>query len=143
VRDRSTRTLFDVRVVRAYRLAGPAAVIAWDAIVDASWEAGERVPLADALDSLPYQLGDAEELGAALRRVGLLDSDGLIRAEAWADWYGTAAARREASRERAARWRSRGRDGGAPAPGRGLRDAIREVIGPDGSRTYELAEPVQ
>jgi len=99
VGDRSSRTLYDVRLVRATRKAGLAVVVAWDAIVDASWEAGERVPFDDAIDTLPYDLGDSMSIKAALTSVGLLE-DGLIREDSWTNWFGAAEDRREAKRER-------------------------------------------
>lgn len=100
--DRSTRTLYDVRLIRAARRAGPAAVIAWDAIVDASWEAGCRVAFDDAVDPLPYDMTDSAEIRATLVSVGLLDTSGLIREESWANWFGPADSRRANTRER---WR--------------------------------------
>jgi hypothetical protein len=99
VGDRSSRTLYDVRLVRATRKAGLAVIVAWDAIVDASWEAGCRVPFDDAIDTLPYDLGDSVSIKAALTSVGLLE-DGLIREDSWASWFGIADERREAKRER-------------------------------------------
>ena len=99
VGDRSSRTLYDVRLVRATRKAGLAVVVAWDAIVDASWEAGERVPFDDAIDTLPYDLGDSMSIKAALTSIGLLE-DGLIREDSWTNWFGAAEDRREAKRER-------------------------------------------
>lgn len=98
--DRSTRTLYDVRLVRATRKAGLGAIVAWDAVVDASWAAGERVTFDDAVDTLPYDLGDTSAIRAALTAVALLDDDGLIRIESWASWFGVADERREAKRER-------------------------------------------
>jgi hypothetical protein len=98
--DRSTRTLYDVRLVRATRKVGLGAIVAWDAIVDASWAAGDRVTFDDAVDTLPYDLGDTAPIRAALEAVCLLDSDGLIRPESWASWFGVADDRREAKRER-------------------------------------------
>lgn len=97
--DRSTRTLYDVRLIRAARRAGPAAVIAWDAIVDASWEAGCRVAFDDAVDPLPYDMTDSTEIRAALVSVGLLDTAGLIREESWGNWFLPAYERREKCRE--------------------------------------------
>ena len=98
--DRSSRTLYDVRLVRAYRQVGLAAIVAWDAVVDASWEAGERVTFDDAVDTLPYDLGDSDAVRAALVSVSLLDDEGLIRCESWSSWFGVADDRREAKRER-------------------------------------------
>ena len=98
--DRSTRTLYDVRLVRATRKVGLAAVVAWDAVVDASWESGCRVAFDDAVDTLPYDLGDTGAIQAALTDVGLLDADGLIREPSWASWFGVADERRESKRER-------------------------------------------
>lgn len=98
--DRSTRTLYDVRLVRATRKAGMALIVAWDAIVDASWESGCRVAFEDAVDTLPYDLGDTAAIRLALTDVGLLDSDGLIREPSWASWFGVADDRRESKRER-------------------------------------------
>ena len=104
VGDRSSRTLYDVRLVRATRKAGLAAIVAWDAIVDASWEAGCRVQFDDAIDTLPYDLGDTKGIRSALTSVGLLGEDGLIREESWASWFGVAYGRREATRERGRRY---------------------------------------
>jgi hypothetical protein len=97
--DRSTRTLYDVRLVRAARKVGLSAVVAWDAIVDASWEAGHRVTFADAVDILPYDLGDTDAVLAALVSIGLLADDGCIREESWQTWYQPAYDRREERRE--------------------------------------------
>ena len=58
-----------------------------------------RVPFDDAIDTLPYDLGDSVSIKAALTGVGLLE-DGLIREESWASWFGIADERREAKRER-------------------------------------------
>ena len=99
VGDRSTRTLYDTRLVRAYRIAGLAAVVAWDAIVDESWAKGQRVTIEDALLPLPYEI-DAGAVSAALQTVGLLDNAGYIREDSWDTWFAPAHARREAKRER-------------------------------------------
>lgn len=114
--DRSTRTLYDVRLVRATRRVGLGAIVAWDAIVDASWAAGERVPFDDAVDTLPYDLGDTAPIRAALEAVCLLDSDGLIRPESWASWFGVADDRREAKRERDREYAARRRLGNDSSP---------------------------
>lgn len=98
--DRSTRTLYDVRLVRATRKCGLAAIVAWDAVVDASWASGERVPFDDAVDTLPYDLGDTAAIREALTSVCLLDENGLVREESWLSWFGVADERREAKRER-------------------------------------------
>jgi len=97
--DRSTRTLYDVRLVRATRKVGLAAIVAWDAIVDASWEAGCRVQFDDAVDTLPYDLGTTTDVRMALAHEGLLDEEGLIREASWLGWFGTADKRRTAKRE--------------------------------------------
>ena len=120
VGDRSSRTLYDVRLVRATRRAGLAAIVAWDAVVDASWEAGQRVVFDDAIDTLPYDLGDTISIRAALTAVGLLGDDGLIREESWASWFGVADERRESKRERDRAYAARRRLGNdsSPADGR-------------------------
>lgn len=114
--DRSTRTLYDVRLVRATRRAGIGAIVAWDAILDASWAAGERIPFDDAVDTLPYDLGDTAAIRAALEAVGLLDDGGLIREESWASWFGVADERREAKRERDRAYAARRRLGNDSPP---------------------------
>jgi hypothetical protein len=96
--DRSTRTLYDPRLVRAYRKAGLGALVAWDAITDASWAQGDRVTLEDALLPLPYEL-DIAALREALCDAGLLDDEGRIRDSSWDHWFGPAYDRREARRE--------------------------------------------
>jgi hypothetical protein len=98
VGDRSTRTLYDTRLVRAYRQAGPGVVIAWDAVLDASWAKGERVTLEDAVLPLPYRLA-LLKVRAALCEAGLLDKDGRIREASWKVWFLPAHDRREARRE--------------------------------------------
>ena len=112
VGDRSTRTLYDTRLLRAYKVAGLGVVVAWDAIVDESWAKGERVTIEDALLPLPYVI-DVQAVTDALRTEGLLDADGRIRDASWAAWFEVANARRETKRERdrayakkaaAARW---------------------------------------
>jgi len=114
--DRSTRTLYDVRLVRATRKVGLGAIVAWDAIVDASWAAGERVTFEDAVDTLPYDLGDTSPIRLALASVCLLDDDGLIRSESWASWFGVADDRREAKRERDRAYIARRRAANDSAP---------------------------
>ena len=114
--DRSSRTLYDVRLVRAYRQVGLAAIVAWDAVVDASWEAGERVTFDDAVDTLPYDIGDSDAVRAALVSVSLLDDEGLIRCESWSSWFGVADDRREAKRERDRAYAARRRLGSDSKP---------------------------
>ena len=99
VGDRSTRTLYDTRLIRAYKLAGLGAVVAWDAIVDESWAQGQRVGIEDALLPLPYQL-DAEAIRDALTTAGLLDAEGRIREDSWDDWFVPAETRRRSKREK-------------------------------------------
>lgn len=98
VADRATRTLYDPLLVRAYRKAGLAAIVAWDAIVDASWAAGRRVCFDDAILPLPYDLGDEDALRAVMVDVGLLDADGFVRESSWEGWFGAARDRRSAAR---------------------------------------------
>jgi hypothetical protein len=97
--DRSTRTLYDTQLIRAYRLAGPEIVIAWDAIVDESWAKGQRVAIEDALLPLPYQM-DIAAVKEALISVGLLDAEGRIRQQSWDTWFVPAEERRSTKRER-------------------------------------------
>jgi len=94
VADRDTGTLRDPKVVRAFRKGGFAAVLAWDAIVDASWEEGERVTLEEAVISLPYGL-DPDALLPILIEVELVGADGLIVEETWERWFRPAWERRE------------------------------------------------
>jgi len=103
VGDRSTRTLHDSRLIRAYQVAGLGAVVAWDAIVDASWAQGERVTLEEALLDLPFRVKVAA-VRAALTEFGLLDSEGRIREESWATWFLPVYQRREDHREAARRY---------------------------------------
>jgi hypothetical protein len=98
VGDRSTRTLFDPCLIRAYQRAGLGVIVAWDAIVDASWLRGERVTLEDALLPLPYRIR-IPTVREALTEAGLLDEEGRIRAQSWASWFVPANDRREARRE--------------------------------------------
>jgi hypothetical protein len=100
--DRSTRTLHDIRLIRAIRAAGLGALAAWDAVLDASWAAGERVPLEDAVDALAFDIGDLEPIRAALVKHGLLEEDGLIRSSSWEAWFTVAAERRKAARMKSA-----------------------------------------
>jgi hypothetical protein len=72
-------------------------VIAWDAILDASWGAGDRISFHDAVDPLPYDLGDTAALQEALTAEGLLVG-GYIREESWASWFTPAWERREVRR---------------------------------------------
>jgi hypothetical protein len=98
VGDRSTRTLYDTRLLRAYKVAGLQVVVAWDAIVDESWAKGERVTIEDALLPLPYVV-DVQAVTDALRAVELLDAEGRIRDASWSAWFETANARRATKRE--------------------------------------------
>lgn len=101
--DRSTRTLYDLRLVRAVRRVGLCAIVAWDAVVDASWEAGRRVCFEDAVDTLPFQLGDVQAIKEALTAEGLME-DGLVREASWLGWFGVASTRRDLKRERDRRY---------------------------------------
>ena len=98
VGDRSTRTLYDTRLLRAYKVAGLQVVVAWDAIVDESWAKGERVTIEDALLPLPYAI-DVAVVADALRAEGLLDTEGRIRDASWSAWFEVANARRTTKRE--------------------------------------------
>ena len=110
VADRATRTLYDPLLVKAYRRGGLAAVVAWDAVCDASWAAGHRVTFEDAVLPLPYDLGDLAALQEAMG--DLLEPTGLIRLGSWEGWFGAAESRRASSRERQARFRAGTKRGG-------------------------------
>lgn len=99
--DHDVGFLTDARILDAVDLSGPAAVVAYLAVRDASWARGERVQLPVALRQLPasYQLGDLDGLLQTLQRVGLLDPQGRIPESSWAVWFLAAANRRQARRE--------------------------------------------
>jgi hypothetical protein len=101
VADVDVRILLDARVLRAVRSAGADAVVAYIAVLTASWADGERVLAGEAIDALPrVYIGDPDAVVAALVDVGLLDSSGRIPAATWDSWFGPAADRREGRRER-------------------------------------------
>ena len=152
VADRATRTLYDPLIVKAYRKAGLAAVVAWDAIVDASWAAGHRVTFEDATLPLPYDLGTNGAVQSVLQEVGLLDGDGMIRASSWEGWFGAADERRAAARERQARFRARTKtptngdvtvrnsDKTVPAGRPAVRPVVRQAVRSAGAREKTFDE---
>lgn len=104
------------RLRRAQRVA--AALLLYQATVLASWRAGRRVSLVDALPA--WWLEPWEELARSLIDVELLDEGGLIPDHAWAAWFGPALERRLAIR-RAAIY------GGLVRSGRSSEDANAEA----------------
>ena len=99
--DVDVDVLADDRILAAVRQAGPWAALAYLAVVTASWARGERSTFQAAVDRLPrvYDVGDVDELEAALIAAGLLDDAGRIPASTWASWYEPAQARRLERRE--------------------------------------------
>lgn len=67
-------------------------VAAYVAVLTASWETAERVPLAEAA---PLWLTGLDDLTARMAAVGLLDADGRISELAWINWFYPAARRRD------------------------------------------------
>lgn len=95
VADRDVGLLSDPKVIRAYRRLGFAAVVAFEAVVDASWEAGYRVTLEEAMLRLPYDFGDWTAVTETLLAEGLIGDDGLVMDESWERWFRPAWERRE------------------------------------------------
>jgi hypothetical protein len=90
--------LDDRKVQRAIRAAGSDAVVAYLAVVLASWR--DERPAAFA-DELPLYLEDrADELLAVLVRIGLLEADGTIPTDVWDRRLARAIADAERKRER-------------------------------------------
>lgn len=65
-------------------------------VILASWSAGERVTLNEAV---PTWADPYEGIVAELEAVGLIDADGRLPEHAWDGWFGPAHARREERRE--------------------------------------------
>jgi len=101
VADVDTGLMSDPKVVRLAKrhptVAGEA-MAAYVATVLASWKAGDRVTVEDAV---PVWLQTHE---AALRDVGLLDDEGKVPVSVWDGWYGPARGRRDAKRDRQREW---------------------------------------
>lgn len=76
-------------------------LVAYTAVVLASWERGAPVSLEDAA---PLWLTGLEDIGERLMAVGLLGDDNRIPPKPWEAWYGVAVERRERGRERWRRW---------------------------------------
>ncbi len=88
-------------------------LIAYQAVVLASWEYGARVSLEDAW---PLWMSGLEDIGDRLIAVGLLGDDRRIPPKPWDAWYGVAVTRRELGRERWRRWNERRRGNRQPVP---------------------------
>jgi hypothetical protein len=95
-RDHDLNFLMDDAVMNAVERLGLRAIVAYTAVLDASWAAGKRVTLPWAIRRLPrvYDLGDTDDLVAGLVEAGLLDPDGGIRASSWETWFLPAQERR-------------------------------------------------
>jgi hypothetical protein len=100
IADMSVHFLDDPKVRRLVRAHGAAAacvaIVAYEATLWASWEAGERV---DLMDACPLWIEDPETMIERLSGVGLLDAEGRVPQEAWNGWFTPAYERREARRE--------------------------------------------
>lgn len=90
------------------------------AVVLGSWREGRRIA---AVDAAPFWLDwtAARETLDALRRAGLLDSQGRVPKRSWESWYGPAIARRHKARESGAegarrRWGPNGAAIGSRSP---------------------------
>lgn len=79
-------------------------LVAYTAVVLASWERGAPVSLEDAA---PLWLTGLEDIGERLIAVGLLGDDKRIPPKPWEAWFGVAVARRERGRDRWRRWNER------------------------------------
>jgi hypothetical protein len=73
------------------------AMVLHEAVVLASWAAGERIT---AEDAAPPWMTDVEAPTQALAHVGLLDDRGFLPLRSWRSWFAPAAERRQANRER-------------------------------------------
>ena len=74
-----------------------AAMVVHEAVLLASWAAGERVA---AEDAAPAWMTDVEAPASALAHVGLLDDRGHIPLKSWRSWFVPAAERRQQTRDR-------------------------------------------
>jgi hypothetical protein len=98
-------------------------LIAYTAVVLASWERGTPLTLEDAA---PLWLTDLDDLRARLTAVGLVDEDGRIPPKPWERWFGVAVTRRDAGRDRWRRWNQRqkgSRQAGSPTGSTGPTDS--------------------
>ena len=80
------------------------------ALVLASWAAGDRIPLDEAIPA--WWLGTADEARAKLHAVGLIDDESRVTLSAWESWFIPAFNRREKRKESGAQggrrsWESR------------------------------------
>lgn len=82
-------------------------VVLHDAVLLASWAAGERVT---AEDAAPPWIIDVQSTATFLQMVGLLDKQGRIPEKSWRSWFGPANERRNSHRERWRRANERRRD---------------------------------
>jgi hypothetical protein len=100
--DVDTGLMADPKVVAlARRLRDPAPTMAavglYQAVVLASWHAGERVTLEDAVPG--WYLDSVDGFADHLVTVGLLDAEHRVPEHAWEGWYGTARDRRQYYRD--------------------------------------------
>lgn len=89
-----------------------AAMVLYESVRLASWDAGERVSAGDAA---PFWMPDVSIAQQALTEAGLLDDTGRIPAHAWEGWFGPANERREQRREAGRIGGQRSRRSDAPA----------------------------
>lgn len=70
-------------------------MVAFIAVILASWRQGERVTLDEAA---PLWLTGLDDLAERLRDAGLLDADGRVPEKSWIGWFGPASDRRATRR---------------------------------------------
>jgi hypothetical protein len=95
--DVDTNLLHDRKVLAlARQLHDPVrtacALMLWEAALLASWNEGQRIPLADAAPA--WWTDDPDEYEVDLQAAGLLDADGRIPDHAFSAWIGAALERR-------------------------------------------------
>ena len=99
--DAKVRAL--VRSTRDEAIAARA-IVAYIAAHTSSWANAERVSVGDAA---PLWLTDVDDLVTRLAAAELVEADGRIVEHAWDSWFAKAKARRDAARDRWARYNAR------------------------------------
>jgi hypothetical protein len=141
--DHDPAFLDDPKVLDALEAGGPAAVLGYVLVRDASWREGDRLRFRDAVRAAPYAvvlaLGDVTDVLRTLVDCELLDDDGRIPVGPWASWF-------EAARERVTARQEAGRRAGIASGITRRRTTVERPLN-DRSRSDErslnpsLAEP--